>query len=156
MLAINPITGAKSHVEVRIATSGSFALDYKDKLKPNGRPNKKGLDYFAEKKFNHPCVVKKVKELFGDSPYFKVLIVWSVKNTDAYGRMFQEEAYFGWGIHVYFMSEIIENLKNNIVKGSRDDVLRLIELISLPDKEFKENCEKEIRIINRRAKIAKI
>lgn len=149
MLAFNPVNGKRWHVEVRIATPRSFALDYKDTLKPNGKPNKVGVDYYAEAKFNHPSVVKKVKEFFGDNPYFKLLVVWSVKNTDAYGQMFKQDVYFAYGVHVHFMSEFIEDLKRHVVKGSRDDILRLIELIALPDRESEEWWAKEIRRMKR-------
>ena len=149
LLAINPVSSKKFHVEARIATSRSFALTYKDTRSKRGS-HRIGLDYFQKEKFNHPAVVERIKELFGDTNYDKILVVWTVKDTDAMGENFRANAYHEYGIHVYHIMDMINLLKEKgTMRGSRDDVLRLIELISLLDREQNEWVQKEIKRMKR-------
>ena len=46
LLAIDPQTGEKYHVESRVGTAPSFKIREKDTSTSKGRPHKIGLDYF--------------------------------------------------------------------------------------------------------------
>ena len=118
LLAVNPRTREKFHVESRIATSrGSY-------LTLNGQ--KRGLDYFGKEKFDHPSILKKIREIFGDTNYHKILVIWSYVGD--YVEYYAEKDY---GIEIMFITCIIDELKASIKKrGSRDDIIRLIELIT--------------------------
>jgi len=153
LLAINPVNGKKFHVESRVATSPSFFLTYQDTHTSKGRPQKKGLNYFDKEKFNHPAVKEKIKELFGDAKYHKILVVWAVAETDAMGMSFRSYAFHKYGIVIFQFIELINILmEKGTMRGSRDDILRMIELMSLVNRETKEALEKEIRRM-KRAKI---
>lgn len=143
VLAINPVTKKKFHIEVRITTLPSFALTYEDGSNSKGMPQKKGIDYFASQKFNHPNVVEKIKELFGDLNYQKILVVWAVNHSDASGETFRSDIYHHYGIEILYVLEMIQVLKERgTSKGSRDDILRLIELISTEERQATKYYEK--------------
>ena len=74
LLAINPISGEKFHIEVRVAIKG-FRLRLVDTQTKSGRKHRRGLDTLSKIKFVHPTVVNGVKEVFGCGDYRKVLVV---------------------------------------------------------------------------------
>jgi len=135
LLAIDPKTGNKYHVESRVSTSPSFKLKVKDTKTKKGRPHKIGLDYFVEKKFDHADVTAKVKEAFGESDYDRVLVVWDIQDGAVV------ESARAKGIHILLMPTILVELitrnvdlpsmKHYLPRGQRDDVLRTIELMAL-------------------------
>jgi hypothetical protein len=125
LLSINPKTLEKHHVEARISTT--FKLRLEATYTKDGRCHKDGVDYFNEKKFEHPIVKQKIHELFGDSNYHKVLIVWDVQNKSVI-----EESRRKYGINVWSMKKVLTSLIVRSMgrgakypKGSRDDVLRM-------------------------------
>ena len=124
LLAVNPRTGEKWHVEARVSTT--FKLRVKSTKTKNGRSHRDGLDYFYEEKFNHPTVKETVKRIFGSEDYKKVIVVWGVREN----RVFEEAKKLD--IEVWLIRELIEELKKQIkqsrIAGARDDVLRTIEL----------------------------
>jgi hypothetical protein len=86
LLAINPITKEKFHVEAMISLSSRLRL--KDTYTPKGRPRRIGLDYFIKEKFFHPTMVEAVNDIFGLEPeHQKVLVVWGFPD-----KSFSEEA----------------------------------------------------------------
>jgi len=127
LLAVNPKTGLKYHVEARVGTSPSFKIREKDTYTSMGRAHKIGLDYFDKEKFNHPVVTDKIQGIFGSLDYQKVLVVWNVKNENCYDKA------KGFGILIWRINAVINILfsKSRETKGSRDDVLRLLDLIEL-------------------------
>ena len=87
LLAINPRTNEKYHIEVSISISGSFSKltahpfdpeKYKDtRQKPSQR---RTLDYFIERKFNSEKVTKTLENLgFKKGQYKKVIVSWGWK-----------------------------------------------------------------------------
>jgi len=131
LLAVNPKTGEKYHVEVRAPTSPAFALREKDTSK--GRAYRRDLDYFSREKFNHPIVLDKIRELIGGSEYYKILVVWSTQDNFAKLPQIAEEKY---DIQIWGLRGMIHDLiQQRITLGSRDDVLRIMELVSLVRKE---------------------
>ena len=128
LLAFNPVSGEKFHIEVRIATGRGFQLRMIDTQTRNGRKHKRGLDTLNEIKFTPPIVVNSVKEIFGSSDYKKVLVVWDVQDSEV---IKQAKAIYDievWKI-LDILSEIVKEVKT---RPYRDDVLRTLQLISTP------------------------
>jgi len=126
LLAVNPISGARYHIEVRVSIGRGFRLRLIDSQTKNGRKHRRGMDTLNEIKFSHPTVAKAVKEIFGGSEYRKVLVVWAAEDESVI-----EQAKSLYGIEVWKMSDIISQLTQVVnTKSYRDDVLRTIQLIS--------------------------
>ena len=127
-LAVNPVSGEKFHVEVRVTIERAFRLRLKDAQTRNGRKHRRGLDTLNAIKFSPPTVVKAIKEIFGSSEYRKVLVVWEVED----GSVIEQAKSF-YAIEVWKMSDIMGELIREVkTKAYRDDVLRTIQLISMP------------------------
>jgi hypothetical protein len=126
LLAINPISGEKYHIEVRVTIEKAFRLRLVDTQTRTGRKHRRGLDTLNEIKFVHPTVINAVKEIFGSGEYKKVLVVWDVEDGEVI-----EQAKNLYGIVVWKMSDIISRLTQEVkTKAYRNDVLRTIQLIS--------------------------
>jgi hypothetical protein len=92
-----------------------------------------GLDYFIEKKFYHADVAQKVREVFGEGDYARILVVYD----------FQDNAVLEFakskGTQIWLISTILANFiirqvdlpsrKHGLPRGYRDDVMRTIELV---------------------------
>jgi len=132
LLAVDPREGRRWHVESRVSTT--FPLRMEATYTKDGKCHRNGLDWFKENKFEHPSIVKKIEELFGCLDYEKVLVVYTTEV--GYDPSWINTAYRRFGIQVWFIMDIIETLKEQIkVVGARDDVLRLIELISKTERD---------------------
>jgi hypothetical protein len=126
LLAFDPNTGEKFHIEVRVATGKGFRLRLVDTQTKNGRKHRRGLDTLNEIKFAHPTVVSAVKEIFGGCEYRKVLVVWDVEDSSVI-----EQAKSLYNSEVWKISDIISELMREVkTKPYRNDVLRTIQLIS--------------------------
>jgi len=131
LLALNPKTGMKYHVEARVGTSPSFKIREKDTHTSKGKAHKIGLDYFDEEKFRHPIVTDKIQEIFGSLDYQKVLVVWNVERNNVL------DTAKGYGILIWRIHDLISILlqKSRETKGSRDDILRLLDLMRVFEEE---------------------
>ena len=126
LLAINPVSGEKFHIEVRIATGKGFRLRMKDTQTKKGYKHRRGLDTLNEIKFAHPIVTNKTKQIFGTSEYKKVLVVWNVQNIEVI-----KGAKDIYNIEIWKLSGIMREMMAEIgTKSYRDDVLRVVQLIS--------------------------
>ena len=126
LLAFNPVSGEKFHIEVRVPTGRGFRLRMKDTQTRNGRKHKRGLDTLNEIKFAPPIVVNSVKEIFGSSDYKKVLVVWDAENSEVI-----EQAKAVYDIEVWKISDVLREMIREIgTRAYRDDALRIIQLIS--------------------------
>ena len=126
LLAFNPVSGEKFHIEVRIATGKGFRLRMVDTQTRKGHKHRRGLDTLNEIKFAHPIVTNKVKQIFGTCEYKKVLVVWNVENSEVV-----EQAKAVYNIEVWKISDVMSEMMKEIgTKSYRDDVLRTIQLIS--------------------------
>jgi len=126
LLAVNPISGEKYHIEVRVATGRGFALRLIDSQTKSGRKHRRGMDTLNEIKFVHPTVVSAVREIFGGGEYRKVLVVWDVEDSKVI-----EQAKSLYSIEIWKISSIISELTQEVkTKPYRNDVLRTIQLIS--------------------------
>jgi len=133
LLAVDPRNDRRWHVEARVSTS--FPIRMRATYTRDGRCHRNGLDWFKKEKFEHPYVLERIKEIFGSlEDYEKILVVFTTEK--GYAPEWIEEAYKKYGIRVWFIRDVIEALKERIrVVGARDDVLRLIELISMIEKQ---------------------
>jgi uncharacterized Zn finger protein len=126
LLAFDPITKQKFHIEVRVATGKGFRLRLVDTQTKSGRKHRRGLDTLNEIKFAHPTVVSAVKEIFGSCEYRKVLVVWDVEDSAVI-----EQAKSLYDIEIWKVSDLMNRLIQEVkTKAFRDDVLRTIQLIS--------------------------
>jgi hypothetical protein len=124
LLAVNPISGEKYHIEVRVTIEKGFRIRMVDTQTKSGRKHRRGLDTLDAIKFSP--VVDAVTEIFGSSEYRKVLVVWDVE-----GESVIEEAKSVYGIEIWKISNIMDELIREVgTKSYRDDVLRTIQLSS--------------------------
>ena len=126
LLAFDPISKEKYHIEVRVATGKGFRLRLIDTQTKKGRKHRRGLDTLNEIKFAHSTVVNAVKEIFGGGEYKKVLVVWNVEDSKVIGQ-----AKSIHNIDVWKMADLMNQLMREVkTKPYRNDVLRTIQLIS--------------------------
>ena len=126
LLAVNPISGEKFHIEVRVAIGRGFRLRMIDTQTKSGRKHRRGMDTLNAIKFSHPTVVNAIKEIFGSSEYKRVLVVWDVEEKSVI-----EKAKSLYEIEVWKISDIIDELVREVkTKAYRDDVLRTVQLMS--------------------------
>jgi hypothetical protein len=132
LLAVNPVSGEKYHIEVRVAIGRGFKIRLIDTQTKSGLKHKRGLDTLNEIKFSPPAVVKACNEIFGSSEYKKVLVAWDVQKPEVI-----EQARKLYGIEVWLMPDIIAQLMRKVgTKPYRDDILRLSQLISASTYDF--------------------
>jgi len=130
LLAFDPITKERYHVEVRVATGRGFRLRLVDTQTKSGRKHRRGLDTLNEIKFAHPTVVKAIREIFGSGEYKKVLVVWEVEDAS----VIEQAKRSPYKIEIWKMSGILSELIREVrTKAYRDDVLTTIQLISARD-----------------------
>jgi hypothetical protein len=124
LLAVNPDSGEKFHIEVRVTIEKGFRIRMVDTQTKSGRKHRRGLDTLNAIKFSP--VIDAVTEIFGTSEYKKVLVVWEVEEENVI-----EQAKSLYGIEIWKISDIMSELIREVgTKSYRDDVLRTIQLIS--------------------------
>jgi hypothetical protein len=121
-------SGDKYHIEVRVAIGRGFRIRLVDTQTKSGRKHKRGLDTLNEIKFSPLAVVNGCRQIFGCDQYKRVLVVWGVQEPNV-----MEQAKKLYGIEVWRISDIITELIREVgTKAYRDDVLRTVQLISMP------------------------
>jgi len=124
LLAVNPISGERFHIEVRVTIDKGFRIRLKDTQTKNGRKHRRGLDTLDDIKFKP--VAKAAEGILGTSDYKKVLVVWEVEDESVI-----EQAKSLYEIEIWKMSDILAKLAKEVeTKAYRDDVLRTVQLIS--------------------------
>jgi hypothetical protein len=127
LLAFNPKTGERFHIEVRVCIGRGFRLRMIDTQTKRGQKHRRGMDTLNEIKFIPPTVVNAVSEIFGSPDYKKVLVVWEVEDE----IVIEQAKCTPYEIEVWKMADIIGGLVREVkTKGYRDDVLRTVQLIS--------------------------
>jgi hypothetical protein len=130
LLAFNPKTCERFHIEVRVCIGRGFRLRMIDTQTKKGQKHRRGMDTLNEIKFSPPAVVNGCHEIFGCDNYKRVLVVWDVQELNVIDQA--EKLY---GIEIWRISDIITELINEVgTKAYRDDVLRTVQLISLTAK----------------------
>jgi hypothetical protein len=124
LLAVNPVSGEKYHIEVRVTIEKGFRIRMVDTQTRSGRKHRRGLDTLNAIKFKP--VIDAVTEIFGTGEYKKVLVVWNVEDESVIER--SKNLY---NIEIWRISEIMRELILQVgTKSYRDDVLRTVQLIS--------------------------
>jgi hypothetical protein len=119
LLAVNPMEKQYYHIESSIHTMNKLArMD--------------DLDNFQKEKFEPQIVKQKIREVFGNVPYHKMLVVWNanVDLVDIAKKRYGIELQALGGILYYFR-------RKQVTSGSRDDILRVLELVYVMEKEDK-------------------
>jgi hypothetical protein len=126
LLAVNPISGEKYQIEVRVTIEKAFRIRLIDTQTKNGRKHRRGMDTLNDIKFKPQIVVNAIRKIFGSSKYKKVLVVWAVEENSVI-----EKAKSLYEIEIWKISDIIDELVREVkTKAYRDDVLRTVQLIS--------------------------
>jgi hypothetical protein len=116
LLAINPKTEQKFHVESSVWT--------------NRRLNSNDLAKLADEKFNDSRVKEKISEFFGESQYSKWLVVSPQKANPQL-----DECASKLGIKIWYIDVMVRMIMRKLGRfGSRDHVLRMLEIIELKEK----------------------
>jgi len=116
LLAINPLTGEKYHVESKVWLGKKFRV--------------KDINSLAKEKFEHPIVKEKIQKFFRDSKYRKWLVIQSQK-VDFQLDDFAREKY---GIEIQYIEVFLRMMTRKLsFKGSRDHVLRTLEIVKLKE-----------------------
>jgi len=133
LLAINPLTGEKYHVESKVWLGKKFRV--------------KDINSLAKEKFEHPIVKEKIQKFFRDSKYRKWLVIQPQK-VDFQLDDFAREKY---GIEIQYIEVFLRMMMRKLsFKGSRDHVLRTLELFRII-REFDRTHVSKIRIQKPRA-----
>lgn len=129
LLAFNPITNERYHIESHVITAKGFRIRLKDTQTKLGIKHKVGLDTLSETKFLNPTVVEGCNKIFGCEAYRRVLVIWDTRESNVV-----DEAKRLYGIEVWRISDVINELMSEIsTKAYRDDILRILQLLSLPN-----------------------
>jgi len=114
LLAVDPKTQVKYHVESRVWLKQTLHLE--------------DIDSLAKEKFEHPIVREKIQKLFGNSKYRKWLVIQPQK-VDSQLDDFARDKF---GIEIQYIDTILRMIMRKISStGSRNDVLRTLELVNL-------------------------
>lgn len=119
LLAINPKTNRRYHIESRVSTS--HKLKIKETFTKTGKRHRNGVDFFHNEKFEHPTVKEGITKFFGNNDYQKILVVYNYEDGA------KEEAR-KFGIEVIRINEILSELMNLKFEGARDEILRTVDL----------------------------
>jgi len=132
LLAIDPVTGERYHIEITISISGAYSKltdkPYKDELlkqRQQVAAQRRTIDYFAKRKFSAPGVMKTIKKYgFKRGNYKKIIVTWSA--TEQAKKKAQR-----LGIVLWYFPELMKQIRDKI-KGKRayfvDDTLRTLHL----------------------------
>jgi hypothetical protein len=125
LLAVDPISEEKFHIEVRVTITKGFRIRLKDTQTKDGRKHRRGVDTLDDIKFKP--VAEAVEGILGTSDYKKVLVVWEVQDESVIKQARRRP----YEIEIWKLSDLLSELVKEVkTKGYRDDVLRTIQLIS--------------------------
>lgn len=132
LIAIDPMTGDRYHIEVSISISEGFRKltgkpfdREKVKQRVHQAPQRRTVGFFVERKFTPPTVLERLREFgFEDGGYARVIVTWGW--DDAAADQAAEA-----GIELWDFRELVQKIGNTI-RGSRkyfaDDTLRTLNL----------------------------
>jgi hypothetical protein len=141
LLAINTLKSEKSewrpecyHVESSIRTTSKLRLN------ATSKDDKHNVEYFYREKFGNWLVREYVNWVFNNQPYRKIIIAW---DTQGDFEKFSKKVKDGCDIEVWLMKGIVYQLSTHkTTSGSRDDILRTMELVLLEKEWEKETLMK--------------
>lgn len=135
LLAIDPKTGAKYHIESGVSVSGGFSkLTAKPydaeliKVRVHQAGQRRTLGYFAERKFSAPGIVTALAEYgFAQGNYQKIIVSWDCDSA-------VEAEAEAQGIKVWNFQGLLKEIAKEF-KGKRtyftDDTLRTLQLYAM-------------------------
>jgi len=139
LLAVDPKTGKRAHIESGVSISGGFSslttkpysdADLKVRVKQSGQ--RRTLGYFVKRKFAAPGVLHTLKT-FGFTPgnYSKVIVTWdATESAKAEAR--------ASGIELWFFPQIITEITEAFKEKKTyftDDTLRTLHLFAKVQKK---------------------
>ncbi len=146
LLAIDPITHERYHIESGVSVSGSFSKltnksfseeDLKKRVKAAGQ--RRTFGYFIEHKFKSPGVINTLKDYgFKKDNYSKVIVTWGWK--DDVPAQAKKRGIILWDFRD-IIHEIAHKFEDNRTYFT-DDTLRTLHLFAAAAKQ--RNTEKEI------------
>jgi hypothetical protein len=98
----------------------------KASVKSDGSDHRDGLDYFVRVKFDQKAR-EFIKEITGMENCQKVIVLAKIHKGEE-SQVYDESERLG--IKIWKIQDIIKELSKIPLKGSRDDILRIIELFS--------------------------
>lgn len=139
LLAIDPVTLNRYHIESGVSVSGSFSKltdkpftvdDLKQRVK--APKQRRTLGYFIERKFGEPGVLKALARYgFTDGNYTKVIVSWGWTTEAA--RIAKEH-----GVELWDFRDLVKQIAD-AVKGGKsyftDDTIRTLHLYSLASRK---------------------
>lgn len=143
LLAIDPKTNERAHIESGVSISGGFsslttkpfsAVDLKIRVKQSGQ--RRTLGYFIERKFAAPGILQTL-EKYGFKPgkYKKIIVTWDATESA------KEEALKS-GIELWFFPQIITEITEQFKEKKTyftDDTLRTLHLYAKVQKARSTN-----------------
>jgi hypothetical protein len=115
LLAIDPKTGQKFHIESTVWT--------------NRKLNLRTLEQLVETKFNDPRVKERIREFFGESEYKRWLVV-SPQKVDS---QLDEIARNKFDLEIEYIDTMLRMIMRKLRFGSRDQVSRILEIVKLKE-----------------------
>lgn len=139
LLAINPLSGERYHIESGVSVSGGFhkltgAVFDNDLLKQRTKQasQRRTVGYFRDKKFTSPGVLEKLKQYgFKNGEYTRIIVTWDW-NEEA--KKQADEA----DIELWDFREIMHEIAENASCSEyfTDDTLRTLQLLVKSVKEL--------------------
>ncbi len=134
LLAIDPVSLNRYHIESGVSVSGSFskltAKPFSEKalkIRVKQPAQRRTLGYFTERKFGDPNVVGKLQEYgFVPGDYFKVIVSWGW--TDEAAEAATDEGVVLWDFRD-LLKEIADTFKHKRSYFT-DDTLRTLQLFA--------------------------
>jgi hypothetical protein len=137
LLAIDPVTHDRYHIESGISVSGSYSkltdkpfsdADLKTRVKQAGQ--RRTLGYFADRKFGNPHVQRMLRNYgFKDGQYNKVIVTWDWMDG-------VKEKATRMGIELWDFRKILREIAGRVEDGRTyftDDTLRTLHLFALAE-----------------------
>ena len=157
LVAIDPVSLARYHIEVSISISQGFRKltakpfdPEKVKQRVHQASQRRTVGFFAERKFNAPTVVERLEGMgFKKGEYTRVIVTWGWTSEAAK----QAEVV---GIELWDFRSVIREMAQTI-KGSRayfsDDTLRTLNLfIHASDEAIRSEPDRSAKPVARKAK----
>lgn len=146
LLAVDPRSGRRYHVETTGSTTGKFRfLTSKDVEQwPNDRPaQRKFIEYFDKEKFEHASILDRLKEYgFLKGNYKKVVVTWDISSNlisrledgQIKGRITEIPTYQYKGLMIWKIPDILDTFLDRPKLDNwyvSDDIYRTLQLVAM-------------------------
>lgn len=142
LLAIDPVTLDRYHIESMISISGSFSKlttkpydPEKAKQRVHAAKQRRTLGYYTERKFGTPEVIQTLEKYgFEDGQYTKIIVTWDVEDGVIERARCQE-------IEIWQFPQLMAEIQDTIKHGREyygDDTLRTLHLFDRALRKFEK------------------